>query len=768
MTGDRISSADILFAVPPWNAVAPEGFERPTNILKLDPLVAFRPDYQLVEKELAAGQWPMWNPLEYTGVPLLANTQSAVFYPPHVLRAQFDVDTATTIFFLLKLWLCGATAYVCARLIGLGIGASRFLSAAWMVGSYNLIWASWPLPDVSVWVPVLILGVELLLTGRHRRGFYAMAFGAVLILFAGHPESAFTMGLGVGLYMGSRLLWERRWGRELWEVLGLAFAAWCLALAAYMVQLLPFAEYMLHSYTHNERATGERALNYMRIGAAIGFWVPRFYGTIAEGTFWEADKINSNLVSAQYPGMAVWAGLSLGLAGLIGKRMGALWRSRLTGLVFASLVGILLAYQFPAIAFVNRLPLFNSTQPIYQSCFAYFALPLAAAIGLEYWFSKPRRVVGLWPILVPLAAVSSFVGFVLWWNYAYLRMSGHLDYVLFHVRGAMILAAVAIAIMAISCLWRRPRILWALLTIFVIADQLYVCRGLNPVMARDAIFPETELTQFLRDQTKPCRVGVAEAYIISGGMSNYGIEEWLGYDGIYPERILRYQKTLGTSVWDVMEPINAIQFYVHDPKRKPVFPLERMLEEGALEHAATCDGLEVYENLGAMPRSFLVGALETIPSVDALFERMIDSTYDPAQTAITEVPPNGPLPSTPSHDVGEAHVLEYTPARVRVDIDARQPAVLVLADAFYPGWHATLDGDPLELFPVYYAFRGAIVPAGEHTVVYEYNPVSLRIGFWISTGALLASAIVSVWILLPVMRRLRPLPTGKRDERLGR
>jgi len=746
--GQLISSADILFAVPPWNAVAPEGFDRPKNVLKLDPLMAFRPDYRLVEQELAAGQWPLWNPLEYTGVPLLANTQSAALNPLYLLRAWFDVDTAMTVFVLLKLWLCGATAYLCARLIGLGIGASRFLSAMWMVGSYNLIWASWPLPDVSAWLPVVLLGVELLLSGKRQRGFFALALGATLILFAGHPETAFTMSLGVGLYLGFRLLWERRSRSQLWQPVAIAGAAWYLALAVYMIQLLPFGEYILHSYTHFARAAGQGELNAMEPGALIGFWIPRFYGTVAEGTFWDVSKVNSNLVSGQYLGLAVWAGLSLGFAGSIGKRMTPVWRARLIGLGAVSTAGILLAYEFPAVAFVNRLPVFDSIHPIYQSCFAYFALPLASAIGLEQWFSRPRRLTELWPVFGLLAMVSLYVGAVLWWQYDYLALSGNLEYIFRQVRAAAIVAAVAVALLSLSCVWRRPQILWALITIFLVADHLFACRGLNSLMARNAIFPQTELTRFLEAQPEPCRVGVAEAYIVSGGMSNYGIEEWLGYDGLYPERILRYQKTLGYSTWKVMEPINAIRFYVHDPTQDPVFPLNELLREGSLKHVATCDGLEVYENLGAKPRCFLVGALETIPDVNELFERMLDPTYRPDRTAITEIAVPGPIPSIPSSDVGVARILEYSPSRVRVAVEARQPAVLVLADAFYPGWHAALDGVPLDLFPVYYAFRGAVVPAGEHTVTYTYEPLTLRIGFWISFAALVASAAVSIFVLV--------------------
>ncbi len=747
LKGQLISSADILFAVSPWKAVAPASFESPRNVLKLDPLAAFRPDYLLTKRELALHQWPMWNPLEHAGVPLLANAQSAVFYPPNLLRAVFDIDTAMSIWVLLKLWLCGATAYLCARTIGLSIGASRLLSAAWMVGSYNLLWASWPLPDVSAWAPVLVLGVELLLAGKHRRGFFALAFGGTLALLAGHPESAFTMSLGVGVYFAVRLMWERRRGAALWRPITLTGAAWGLALAVCMVQILPFVEYILHSYTQVERATGTKEMNEMQISALVAFWVARFFGTVAEGNFWDPGKVNSNLASAQYLGTTIWVGISLAVAALFRKRLDPRNRARVAGLTIAALLGILLAYQFPLVALLNRLPVFNSTQPIYQICFAYFALPLVAAIGFDRWFSKPRSLRELGPVALMLVLASSLVGYMLWWNYAVLSMGRHLDYVLRQVETAAVFAALACVIMVLTCLWYRPRVMWALLTLLLVGDYLYACRGLNPTLPRDWICPETQLTQFFKTQPQPCRVGVAEAFIISGGMGNYGIEEWLGYDGIYPERILRFQNELGYNLWDVMEPVCSIRFYATDPKHEPVFPLNELVAEGALEKVATCDALDVYANHRAMPRAFLVGALQIITNLDDLFDRMLDPDYRPAETAITEVPLAGPLPATPSNNVGEAHVIDYTPNRVQVSVKAQAPAVLVLADAYYPGWKASLDGAPLDLFPVYYAFRGAIIPAGDHTVTYEYDPLSLRIGLWISALALAGSSAYCIRLL---------------------
>jgi len=62
----------------------------------------------------------------------------------------------------------------------------------------------------------------------------------------------------------------------------------------------------------------------------------------------------------------------------------------------------------------------------------------------------------------------------------------------------------------------------------------------------------------------------------------------------------------------------------------------------------------------------------------------------------------------------------------------------VLADSWYPGWKAYLDSNPTPIFPVDLAFRGVEIGAGNHQVIFEYKPDSLRLGLYITAAALIA------------------------------
>jgi uncharacterized membrane protein YfhO len=71
-----------------------------------------------------------------------------------------------------------------------------------------------------------------------------------------------------------------------------------------------------------------------------------------------------------------------------------------------------------------------------------------------------------------------------------------------------------------------------------------------------------------------------------------------------------------------------------------------------------------------------------------------------------------------------------------IDVNAPQPGYLVLTDAYYPGWIATVDGQAVEIERANIMFRAVRVPAGQHSVEFHYQPQSLSLGLLISIGTM--------------------------------
>jgi hypothetical protein len=89
-----------------------------------------------------------------------------------------------------------------------------------------------------------------------------------------------------------------------------------------------------------------------------------------------------------------------------------------------------------------------------------------------------------------------------------------------------------------------------------------------------------------------------------------------------------------------------------------------------------------------------------------------------------------------------AEIIEDTPAELRLTVDARANAWLVLADTYYPGWQATVDGERVELHRANGTFRAVAVPPGVHEVTFSYRPA------WLLPGVLITLAGSAVAVLL--------------------
>ncbi|NLT59836.1 MAG: YfhO family protein, partial [Candidatus Hydrogenedentes bacterium] len=93
---------------------------------------------------------------------------------------------------------------------------------------------------------------------------------------------------------------------------------------------------------------------------------------------------------------------------------------------------------------------------------------------------------------------------------------------------------------------------------------------------------------------------------------------------------------------------------------------------------------------------------------------------------------------------GTAEVVSRGFTEVVVRVEAERPALLVLADAYYPGWTATVNGVPAEIVPVYSVFRGVAVPAGHAEIRFTYFPAVFRAGLACSALFLAAGSVAGL------------------------
>src|SRR5262249_6994268 len=100
----------------------------------------------------------------------------------------------------------------------------------------------------------------------------------------------------------------------------------------------------------------------------------------------------------------------------------------------------------------------------------------------------------------------------------------------------------------------------------------------------------------------------------------------------------------------------------------------------------------------------------------------------------------------------------YEPENVRISTQSAVAGILILGDQQFPGWEATVDGHAEPTLTVDNALRGVYLPAGAHTVVFAYKPVSFEAG---AVASIMAGAALLLLCLTGRRRTARSLWRSK-------
>ncbi len=223
---------------------------------------------------------------------------------------------------------------------------------------------------------------------------------------------------------------------------------------------------------------------------------------------------------------------------------------------------------------------------------------------------------------------------------------------------------------------------------------------------------------------------------------------------LFPERI---GEDLYRVQWSMPSVPSSLSFSICDTEQ---FDPAKCSDQWTIEAATLVDGQEgvfmpiilgeyrllhsgdvkIYENLDVFPRAFLVNHWREAQDVTSSIDIMADPSFDSEKTAVVIGAASG---STGSESRGIVEILDYKPELVRLTVTSDEGGLLVLTDAYYPGWKAAVGGEQTEIYQTDGYFRGVMIPPGHEVVEFRYEPVSLSIG--------IAMSAIGVFILLVLL-----------------
>jgi hypothetical protein len=171
-------------------------------------------------------------------------------------------------------------------------------------------------------------------------------------------------------------------------------------------------------------------------------------------------------------------------------------------------------------------------------------------------------------------------------------------------------------------------------------------------------------------------------------------------------------------------------------------------------HLAHEDGkTRIYLNEGYFPRAFAVPQALVVANEAEALAALQAHSHQLNQLAILELEGNPPPPTstlTIDHspltvDNSSVSITRYNLNQIELTTDLPTPAYIILADTYYAGWQAEIDGRSTSLYRANSILRAVHAPAGRHTLTFTFRPLDFTIGAAVSAAAWLLTFLLLLY-----------------------
>ncbi|MGJ3241264.1 MAG: YfhO family protein [Anaerolineae bacterium] len=689
-------------------------------------------------ERLSQGEIPLWNPYNNGGLPFIADTQAAVFYPPRWLTIALASLTGGWSYHVLEL---EAIAHVLLYSLLMYAFARRLTGSVWagvtsaIIAAYGGFIAGYPplqlaLLEAAIWLPLAALAILEATRAEdiQWRCLIGAGFALGLSWLAGHPQTSWFLTYFLIAWLAYRLYEQGRSWRD--SLLGTVLMG-VTTFGTTAVTFLPGLEYL--------RLTVRSDLGFAVKGN--GFPFQDIAQLILPGT-----------VSSFSP-------LYVGIPALILIAIAIAYRWRASRFwVLVALSAWLLSLGANSMLyhvlynFVPGLRFFRGQErAAFLVANSFAVLAGWGMMHLVNWShthndERLRRIINISMSLVGVLASLIFVG----WLGQVGEGFGQI------VSSATLSALIMLGVWALlqHLLRHEHSTDWIMLALLALIVFELFSVNMDADTNYDSIPPDQQLVmsppplvqsvQNIED-TMPYRVDG-----FRGLQANYGsLYQVMDIRGISPLFL--------DSVWRIV-----YRDYVNNPRAWDVFAVRYIFSEREqftqpstqiITTGADRDG-PVFLHEITEPRAFahLVYAVAVVGSDEHAVELLFDPNFPVRDTVILQQNPSLALPDDPT-PIGTAQITEFAPEAITIRIDTPHNAILTLAQVDYPGWQATLNGVSVEILRAYGSLSAFEIPAGQHTLQMTYHPLSYRIGLIISVITWGIIIVLGVYTLIRVARR---------------
>ena len=734
-------------------------------------------------QSLRDGTLPFWNRHMAMGFPVMADFQSGAFYPPHLLFLVLSFFTAIRGLFIFHFLIAATGTYTLFRLwnhpyyISI-ISALLFTLGGTVVSLSNVLNHF----QTAVWLPWILISFEITARSTTWKNFLALVVLLAIQFLAGSPEF-FALSMVLIIVDGFRIKVSEpgiRFNRMTVILLG----ALLLMAGLVMIQLLPTAELVFQS-RRNQFIPVQEVLHWSlhpKNLLNVFFLDKEVDLTTSVGVRFFFARESPFLLS-NYLG-AVWSFAFILYILLVS------WREKLTLLVLtAASITVAFGAYTPFYPFLlKQIPVLSAFR--FPEKFFYITHALLVYGGVKglLQFSRCNNLhfKKAMCVLALICVVWLSVYFYLKLNLSVVARSVTINT---GVNPSPAVYADMVAAVIIS-LERQTALFVGLLCLFVLVKVEKIRHSLFAILLvavtfvdlswahRDLLFPLDP--KFIYDNDRvlqqpdeernrlfyyPTAQNLHPSFFAIQAQPPFKEAIELFFHTLLPNEGIFYG-------FDYFQEIDALARrpyteFLTFANQLDVLSQIKLLRTFNVGHLVsfrplTIKGIELvtqypqyfswlYRVEGMVPRVYVVNkSIEEKDSIKVL-QRLASADFDPLHEVVLERAER----ITPEQNfMATAKIARYEDQLVTVHVSLNGSGILVLADSYYPGWKAYVDGTEQVIRRANLFFRAVRLASGNHTVEFRYEPRSLAIGLAVSVATLLLIIIVSIFLWLRNHQRM--------------
>lgn len=677
-----------------------------------------------IAKSFANFQWPLWNPFMYSGQPLMANFNSGPLNPINILLQILGSVNGWAWLVILQSAGAALTMYLFLKQTRKETIASIIGSVVYAFGGFSLLWSQFVNAGYAmIWIPLILLVIEKAADDKKGKGLLWLSPLFFLVVVSGHMQSLIYTAVITASYYVYRCGLKNRQKNRLFAV------SVILSIGMSAIQLLPTIELMNHSIRFNDGSN--KSVNYglLPLGNLITLLAPDFFGNPSTLNYWGFMNYHETIT---YTGIIGVVALIYGLFNFKKLKTSKFF-------FIAALTAMLLQFDTPLgkAVYLFKVPLLWTSAAGRIGLVSLLGIAVLTAEMIdEIKNFRWKEVVKLYLLPVLSVLLAFAITYLSWKAFKDDKVVMWLGYNIQTMRVAMrnlVFPSLLIGAFGLIFLLSKKIKFWKWLVLFVvIADLFRFGWKYLPMVPRNYFYPENPVTDFIRKDNSVFRVDREKGELLPPNTwMAYGIMSPSGYD---PMAIIDYVKAYNTDLNGEKNPGIArySELVKYDPEALGRYNVKYLLAIKR-DDKGIVPGNNINYKIDEKDwkRVFETDAVAVLLNPKYKERaRIIDSDGEDAK--------------------GMAKIVSYGNNKVVIDFTNIDGEKLLLADTYYPGWKATINGKSTKIGDDIKPFRTVDVRGvKEGTVVFEYKPESFR---W---GLIISGASFIVWLLWNLLGRRR-------------